>query len=52
MEDSRDKAKTYTKECEGFKIITFWQEEIKGVCQAGWVHRIIDNEQEKSNGRK
>ncbi len=36
----RDKNKQYVKLYDGFKIITFWQEEIPKVASAGWVHKV------------
>lgn len=40
--EERDKSIQYIKDCGTFCVITFWQPEIKGVAQAGWVHRVED----------
>lgn len=42
INDERDKAKEYINEYETFQIVTFYQEEIPKVANAGWVHKIID----------
>nr|QBM02770.1 hypothetical protein [uncultured archaeon] len=41
----RDKTKEYINEYEKFSIVTFWQEEIPKVAQAGWCHKVIDKKQ-------
>lgn len=42
MDSQRDRTKQYVKDGDGFIVITFWQPEIKGVAQAGWVHKVED----------
>lgn len=36
----RDKSKEYIRVCDGYSVITFWEEEILKVAQAGWKHKL------------